>query len=203
MEKPREPHRKHLALITLPRQRPRLEAAKRYLSYRRPWCNHCSWLNPYSLPGRAGGDPYADAQDHLGTVGCVNSIHSFLNLECRVHGASHMIIVLDGYVEESHNGVAEQAIHDPVVGQNDFRAELEKFFRNRSHLFDPQLLSQPRVAPTIGKQDCDLREAPRLPMERSPVAEIGIRIAASYTPEPPHESHEPSEGHTVHQALRR
>ena len=89
------------------------------------------------------------------------------------------------------------------MGRNDFRAELEKFFRNRSHLFDPQLLSQTSIFSAVGKQDCDLREAPRLPMERSPVAEVGIRIAASYTPEPPHESHEPREGHTVHQALRR
>src|SRR5438874_9100394 len=105
-----------------------------------------------------------------------------------------MIIVLDGYVEEIHNGVAEQAIHDPVVGQNDFRAELEKFFRNRSHLFDSQLLSQTSIFPAVGKQDCDFREAPRLPMERSPVAEVGIRIAASYTPEPPHESMNPVKG---------
>ena len=76
-------------------------------------------------------------------------------------------------------------VDDSVVLPDDLRARLEKFFRNGCQLFDPEFMSQPRVAAAIGEEHCDFGETARLPVELSPVAEIRIRSAAPYTTEPP------------------
>ena len=114
-----------------------------------------------------------------------------------------MIVVLDGDVEKGHDCIAQQAVHDSMVLSYDPGARLEKFFRHRSHLFDPKLLSQASVFPTIGEEYRYLRETARLPVQLSPVAEIWIYIATSHAPDPPHPPHEPSKGHTVRQAPER
>jgi hypothetical protein len=43
--------------------------------------------------------PNAHAQDKYAVQRCVDAHHSFLNLKCRVDGAKHVIVVLDGDVE--------------------------------------------------------------------------------------------------------
>jgi hypothetical protein len=57
---------------------------------------------------------------------------------------------------------------------NDSGARLEKFFRNRGQLFDPKLLRQASIFPTIGEEYRYLRETARLPVQLSLVAEIWI-----------------------------
>src|SRR5213594_976465 len=86
---------------------------------------------------------------------------------------------------------------------DDLRARLEKFFRNRRYLFDPQFLSEARIAAAVGEEHCDFGEAARLPVQLSPVAEIRIRSAAPHTAEPPEPPCGAGKWHTVRQASGR
>src|SRR6266545_5307300 len=84
---------------------------------------------------------------------------------------------------------------------DDLRARLEKFFRDRRHLFDPQFLSEARIAAAVGEEHCDFGEAARLPVQLSPVAEIRIRRAAPHAAEPPEPTCGAGEWNTVRQTL--
>jgi hypothetical protein len=90
-----------------------------------------------------------------------------------------------------------------VMLSNDLRAGLEKFFSNGRQLFDPQFVSEARIAATIGEEHCDFGEAARLPVQLSPVAEIRIRRAAPHAAEPPEPPCGAREWHTVRKAPRR
>ena len=57
---------------------------------------------------------------------------------------------------------------------DDLRAHLEKFLGNRRQLFDPQFLSESRVAAAVGEEHGDFRETARLPVHVSPVTKIGV-----------------------------
>src|SRR5438093_4515663 len=86
---------------------------------------------------------------------------------------------------------------------DDLRARLEKFFRNRRYLFDPQFLSEARIAAAVGEEHCDFGEAARLPVQLSPVAEIRIRSAAPYAAEPPEPPCGAGECHPIRQTVGR
>ena len=61
-------------------------------------------------------------------------------------------------------------------------------------------MRQASIFPTICEENGYLGETTRLPVQLSPIAEIGIYIATPHAPHPPHPPHEPSKGHTVRQA---
>src|SRR6266404_1751997 len=86
---------------------------------------------------------------------------------------------------------------------DDLRARFEKFFCNGRQLFDPQFMSQARIAATVGKEHRDFGETARLPVRPSPVAEIRIRSASPHATEPPVPPCRAAEWDTVRQALGR
>ena len=94
-------------------------------------------------------------------------------------------------------------IDDSVMFSDDLRASLEKFFRNRRQLFDPQLMRQPSVAAAVGEQHCDFGETARLPVQLSPVAEIRIRRAAPHAAHPPQPPCRADEWNAIRKASRR
>lgn len=91
-------------------------------------------------------------------------------------------------------------IDDPVMLSDDLRASLEKFSCNGRQFFDPQFLSEARIAAAVGEEHCSFGETARLPVQLSPVAEIRIRIAAPHAAEPPVPPCRAGEWHTVRQA---
>src|SRR5207249_11974822 len=86
---------------------------------------------------------------------------------------------------------------------DDLRARFEKFFCNGRQPFDPQFMSQARIAATVGKEHRDFGETARLPVQLSPVAEIRIRSAAPYAAEPPEPPCGAGEWHPIRQTAGR
>ena len=122
---------------------------------------------------------------------------------CRADGAKHVVVVLDRDIEQRHHRVAEKMVDDPVMLSDDLGARLEKFFRDGRQFFDPQFMSEPRKAATVGEEHCDFGETARLRVRLSPVAEIRIRSAAPYAPQPPVPACRAGEWNAVRQASGR
>jgi hypothetical protein len=127
-------------------------------------------------------------------------VHRLLYPERCGHGAKRVIVVLNGDVKQRHDRIAQEMVDDPVMLSDDFRARLEKFFRNRRQLFDPQFMREASIAATVGEEHCDFGETTRLPVQLSPVAEVRIRSAAPHAPEPAEPACGAGEWNTVRQA---
>jgi hypothetical protein len=134
---------------------------------------------------RSRGDTDAHPENDPTLQLGIHLVYGFLYSACRTDGAKHVILVLDGDVEQRHHRVAEKMVDDPVMLSDDPRARLEKFFRDGRQFFDPQFMGEASEATTVGEEHCDFGETARLPVRLSPVAEIRIRHAAPYTPQPP------------------
>ena len=91
-------------------------------------------------------------------------------------------------------------VDDPVMFSDNLRARLEKFFRDRRQLFDPQFMSEARIAATVGEEHGDFGETARLPVQLSSVTEIRVRRATAHAAEPPEPPRGAGEWHTVRQA---
>jgi hypothetical protein len=63
-----------------------------------------------------------------------------LNRERRIYGADHVIIVLDRDIKKGHGRIAQQAINDAIMLNDDSGGGLKKFFRDRRQRFNPQLM---------------------------------------------------------------
>ena len=112
----------------------------------------------------SGRNPDAHSQGETVIQPCVDVCDRFLDSKCRIHGAQHVIVVLDGNVKKRHQCIAEQTVDDSMVLLDDFSARFEKLLRNRRQFFDPELLRQPSVFPTVGEEYGDFRETARLPV---------------------------------------
>ena len=96
-------------------------------------------------------DPDAHRQtDSILQLG-IDLVYGVFDPERRVDGAKHVIIVLNGDIKQCHDRVAQKMVNDPVMLSDNLRAHLEKFFRNRRQLFDPQLMSEPSIAAAVGE----------------------------------------------------
>jgi hypothetical protein len=152
---------------------------------------------------RAGRDADAYAEDKCALQFGVDVVHGVLNPKCRAHGAQHVIVVLDGHVEQRHNRIAQEMVDDAMVLCDDRGTRLEKFFRYRRQLLDPKLVREASIAAAVGEEYRYFGETARLPVQPSPVAKIRIGSAAPHAAKPPEPTRGAGEWNTVRQAFGR